>query len=134
MLNIGEAFGGVFRHPYVGAQTEGPKGFGKGIGRGLFGLYSHLFAGTQFLPSKHSFCTDHGLMRSNTALHAIPGYSLKGVEQAMSKLRLKPLHAEILLIRLRQANYEYTLATEAERAEVIENWKKLQRCTGQAAE
>jgi sterol 3beta-glucosyltransferase len=33
------------RHPYLGAKQEGPLGFGKGVGRGLGGLFFHSHAG-----------------------------------------------------------------------------------------
>jgi len=45
VFNIGEAFGGLVYHPYVGAKVEGPVGFAKGIPRGIGGFGCHLLAG-----------------------------------------------------------------------------------------
>ena len=45
MLGFGDALVGIARHPYLGAKQEGALGFGKGLGRGLGGLYFHSMAG-----------------------------------------------------------------------------------------
>ena len=45
VLGLSDALVGIVRHPYLGAKQEGAMGFGKGIGRGLAGLYLHLGAG-----------------------------------------------------------------------------------------
>jgi hypothetical protein len=45
VLGFGDALLGIVRHPYLGAKQEGPLGFGKGLGRGLGGLYFHSMAG-----------------------------------------------------------------------------------------
>jgi hypothetical protein len=45
VLGFGDALVGIARHPYLGAKQEGALGFGKGLGRGLGGLYFHSMAG-----------------------------------------------------------------------------------------
>jgi hypothetical protein len=45
VLGFGDALLGIVRHPYLGAKQEGALGFGKGLGRGLGGLYFHSMAG-----------------------------------------------------------------------------------------
>jgi hypothetical protein len=45
VLGSYEAFSSIVRHPYVGAKTEGPAGFFKGIGRGYWAFGNHLLAG-----------------------------------------------------------------------------------------
>ncbi|KAL6709290.1 hypothetical protein ACN47E_001697 [Coniothyrium glycines] len=103
VLGIGEALGGILRHPYVGAKVEGPIGFGKGIGRGLFAFLPHALA----------------------AIFALPGYTLKGIERELSKRRLTSLQAELYLIRLRQANRDLERATEQDIADIVARWKSL---------
>lgn len=46
VLGFYEAFAGVVRHPYIGAQTEGPIGAVKGVGRAFSGFGCHILAGT----------------------------------------------------------------------------------------
>jgi sterol 3beta-glucosyltransferase len=55
----------------------------------------------------------------------VPGYTLKGIERALSKHRLTTLQAEIYLIRLRQAVSDSERATKEEREGVVERWKAL---------
>jgi sterol 3beta-glucosyltransferase len=57
----------------------------------------------------------------------VPGYTLKGIERALSKHRLTTLQAELYLIRLRQAIHDRETATVEEKERVIERWKALQR-------
>jgi sterol 3beta-glucosyltransferase len=45
VFGLSDALLGIVRHPYLGARQEGALGFGKGIGRGLGGLYCHSMAG-----------------------------------------------------------------------------------------
>lgn len=48
VLGLGEGVGGIVRHPYVGAKTEGSLGAVKGVGRGLIGCLWHIFAGIRY--------------------------------------------------------------------------------------
>lgn len=45
-MGIYDAFSGLVYHPYIGAQQEGAKGFGKGLGRGAWAFPPHILAGT----------------------------------------------------------------------------------------
>jgi len=47
------------------------------------------------------------------------------VERGLSSHHLTALQAEILLIRLRQANHDYRHSTEEERAETVSRWKEI---------
>ncbi|KAF2854031.1 glycosyltransferase family 1 protein [Plenodomus tracheiphilus IPT5] len=103
-LNIYEAFSGLLHHPYTATQQEGFIGVPKGLGRGFYGFGCHILAG----------------------IFAIPGYSFKGIEAALSKHRTTSLQAELYLIRLRQAIYDLEQTTQGEREGVVETWKRLQ--------
>ncbi|KAF2626779.1 glycosyltransferase family 1 protein [Macroventuria anomochaeta] len=102
-LGFGDAFQGIVRHPYLGAKQEGLVGFGKGIGRGVGGFYFHSMA----------------------AIFGLPGYFLKGVEKELLRRHLTTLQAEIFLIQLRRSSLDFRQATEAEKVEVVEQWKEL---------
>ncbi|KAF1915267.1 hypothetical protein BDU57DRAFT_518153 [Ampelomyces quisqualis] len=104
VLGFYDAFSGLVKHPYLGAKIEGPLGFPKGIGRGCWGFGCHSMA----------------------AIWGVPGYTLKGIERALSKHRLTTLQAELYLIRLRQAVHDMEKATEKEKMEVVTRWKRLQ--------
>lgn len=63
------------------------------------------------------------------ALFGLPGYTFKGIEQALSKHRLTTLQAEIIFIRLRQAHEDFVNSTADTKAEIVVAWeKKLQQC------
>lgn len=125
VLGLYEGLSGLVMHPYLGAKLEGPLGFPKGVGRGVWGLGCHTMAG-QYLIS----CA-RGIFEADTsaAIWGVPGYTLKGIERALSKHRLTTLQAELYLIRLRQAAHDFERATAEERAEVVGRWKALQRPT-----
>jgi hypothetical protein len=59
------------------------------------------------------------------AIWGLPGYTLKGIERALSKHRLTTLQAELYLIRLRQAVRDMEKATEEEKMEVVHKWKRM---------
>ena len=59
------------------------------------------------------------------AIFGLPGYFLKGVERGLLARHLTTLQAEIFLIQLRRSSFAFRKATEAERVEVVEKWKKL---------
>jgi sterol 3beta-glucosyltransferase len=60
------------------------------------------------------------------AIWGIPGYTLKGIECALSKTSLAPLQTELYLIRLRQGAHDLQQATPEEKANVIANWNAMQ--------
>ncbi|KZM23991.1 transferase [Ascochyta rabiei] len=104
VLGFADALQGVVRHPYLGAKEEGPLGFGKGIGRSISGFYLHSMA----------------------AIFGVPGYFLKGVERGLLARHLTALQAELFLIQLRRSSLDFRRASEAEKVDVVEQWKKLQ--------
>ncbi|CBY00654.1 similar to glycosyltransferase family 28 N-terminal domain protein [Plenodomus lingam JN3] len=104
ILGFYEAFAGVLCHPYMAARQEGAIGVPKGLGRSLSSFSCHILAG----------------------VFAVPGYTLKGIEAALSKHSTTDLQAELYLIRLRQAIHDKSQTTQEERAEVVEKWKNLQ--------
>lgn len=105
VFGIGDAFEGIVRHPYIGAQKEGAVGFGKGVGRGVGAFGWHVLS----------------------AIFGLPGYTLKGIERELSKRRLTSLKAELCLIRLRQANYDFERVTEEEKGMILERWEGMLR-------
>jgi sterol 3beta-glucosyltransferase len=107
------------RHPYLGAKQEGSLGFGKGIGRGLGGLFFHSMAGKSTRKrSKHASLTI-------LAIFGLPGYFLKGVERGLLARHLTPLQAEIFLIQLRRSALEYRDAVDADKVELVAKWKDV---------
>lgn len=122
VFGLYEAFSGLVKHPYLGAKIEGPLGFPRGIGRGVFGFGCHTLAGKYTTPRALGISeADYSI-----AIWGLPGYTLKGIERALSKHRLTTLQAELYLIRLRQAVRDMEKATEEERMEVVARWEKLQ--------
>ncbi|XP_014559220.1 glycosyltransferase family 1 protein [Bipolaris victoriae FI3] len=104
-LGLYDAFTGLVKHPYLGTKLEGPLGLPKGIGRGIGGFACHASA----------------------AIWGLPGYTLKGIECALSKHRVTPLQTELYLIRLRQGARDLELASDEERGNVVARWKGMQR-------
>ncbi|KAJ6780273.1 hypothetical protein PWT90_10506 [Aphanocladium album] len=100
VLGFWDAFSGIVVLPYEGTRDEGVKGLGKGIWRGGKGFFCGLGA----------------------AIFGLPGYTLKGVERALSKRHLTKLKAEILLIRLRKSLMEFRDASAEEREAVVDKW------------
>lgn len=60
------------------------------------------------------------------AFWGLSGYTLKGIECALSKNSLTTLQAELYLIRLRQGGQDLIEATPEEREKVITAWNALQ--------
>lgn len=110
VLGFWEAFSGIVMEPYKGTKAEGAKGFGKGIWR----------AGKSFF------------FNTGAAIWGLPGYSLKGVEKALSKRQLTKLKAEIMLIRIRQSIIKFKESTPEQRDEVEKRWAQL--CRGKSFE
>ncbi|RAR07338.1 glycosyltransferase family 1 protein [Stemphylium lycopersici] len=97
VLGFGDALVGIARHPYLGAKQEGALGFGKGLGRGLGGLYFHSMA----------------------AIFGVPGYFLKGIERALLARHLTAVQAEIFFIQLRRSGVGFRGASDAEKADLV---------------
>jgi heme-degrading monooxygenase HmoA len=62
-----------------------------------------------------------------TAIFAVPGYALKGVEKELAKHRLTKLKSEVLLIRLRQGIEDFRTAAPEERAAVVTLWESRRK-------
>ncbi|KAH7018846.1 glycosyltransferase family 28 domain-containing protein [Ilyonectria destructans] len=104
VLGFWDAFSGVVVKPYEGAETDGAKGFGKGVLNGALGFVYNLGA----------------------SIFGLPGYTLKGIEKEFSKHHLTKLKAEIFLIRLRQGIEAFRHATLEEKEIVVKRWKCMQ--------
>ncbi|KAJ6280307.1 glycosyltransferase [Bipolaris maydis] len=104
-LGLYDAFTGLIKHPYLGTKLDGPLGLPKGIGRGIGGFVCHASA----------------------AIWGLPGYTLKGIECALSKHRITPLQTELYLVRLRQGARDLEQASQQERGNVVARWKGMQR-------
>ncbi|CRK36045.1 hypothetical protein BN1708_006903 [Verticillium longisporum] len=102
-LSVWDAFSGVVVLPYRGAKDGGAVGTLKGIYQGGRGFTYNLAS----------------------ALFALPGYSMKGIEKEYSRHHLTKLKAEIFLIRIRQGIEEFRESTQEERGEAVAQWKRL---------
>ncbi|KAG7148774.1 hypothetical protein HYQ46_002344 [Verticillium longisporum] len=102
-LSVWDAFSGVVVLPYRGAKEGGAIGTVKGIYQGGRGFTYNLAS----------------------ALFAVPGYSMKGIEKEYSRHHLTKMKAEIILIRIRQGIEEFRESTQEERDEAVAQWKRL---------
>jgi hypothetical protein len=106
-LGIGlfEGITGLVTQPYKGAKKEGAKGFMKGMGKGLAGIY--------IKPSAGAF--------------AIPGYAMKGVYKEIQKHFGASVNHYILAARTAQGYEEWQSTTLEQRKEVVHQYLALLR-------
>jgi len=83
---------------------SGAKGFGKGLLAGIGGIPFKI----------------------GSAVFALPGYSLKGVERQLGKRKDRPLRAKILQVRLQQGIAAFKHADEETKSKVLKRWMLLQ--------
>jgi hypothetical protein len=102
-FNLLDGVTGLVYHPYLGAQKEGPKGFAKGIGKGVGGL----------------------VFKTTAAVVGLPAYSLKGLEKQIEKRHERTLKAQILEVRLRQAMVAFERATQEEKDAILARWNEM---------
>ncbi|KAG4441096.1 hypothetical protein IFR05_003450 [Cadophora sp. M221] len=96
---------GLVTQPWKGAQKEGTSGFLKGIGRGVGGF----------------------LMKPGAALWGIPAYMMKGVYKEVQNMFGSNVQNYIVASRTAQGYEEWLQSSDAEKEDVIERWKLIQK-------
>lgn len=95
---------GLVTQPWEGAQSEGAKGFFKGMGKGMAGF----------------------LTKPTAAACGVLAYPMKGVHKEVQKLFGNNVQAYIAASRTPQGYEEWLQSSEAEREDVIARWKLIQ--------
>ncbi|KIW96931.1 uncharacterized protein Z519_02322 [Cladophialophora bantiana CBS 173.52] len=103
-INIAKAWAGVVYEPYKGARSDGWKGFGKGLGRGL----------------GHLIFRQRGLVIGHAAYGVRALYDL-----IKKKLDGDPTLSYILATRYIEGFEEVNKATVEEKLEVVRRWKEM---------
>ncbi|EED17988.1 conserved hypothetical protein [Talaromyces stipitatus ATCC 10500] len=101
-LNLYDAVTGLVIHPYRDTREYGVEGIGKGIGRGIGGLF----------------------FKSIAAAFGLPGYCLKGLEKQIEKRDDRDLRAQILQVRIIQGLAAYRRASEEDKQEILRRWNE----------
>ncbi|EXJ62211.1 hypothetical protein A1O7_02644 [Cladophialophora yegresii CBS 114405] len=96
---------GLFTQPWKGAQKEGTSGFFKGIGKGIGGLAT----------------------KPGAALFGVPSYLMKGFHKEVQKLYSSNVQNHIVASRTAQGYEEWLQSTGAEKQDVIDRWKLIQK-------
>lgn len=116
----------LFIQPYIGARDEGVSGAIKGFAKGIVGTPTKFFAGglshecsLQAIRISSANCLD-------TAASGTVGYSLKGVDAAISKALTSRNCRATVSARLAEGEREYLEASEETKKEIIKRW---QSCT-----
>ncbi|KAI9044678.1 putative UDP-glucose,sterol transferase [Aspergillus affinis] len=94
---------GLVTQPFNGAKKTGPRGFIKGIGKGMGGVVFKPVAG----------------------VWGLAGYPLDGMHKSLRKSLSKSKTKDILKSRIAQGMEEMCLASTEERAIVIRRWEEL---------
>lgn len=102
-LNMYDGITGLVTQPCRGAKKDGAAGFGKGVGKGAVGL----------------------VFKTLAAQFGLVGYTLKGIERQVKKRNSRDLKAKLIATRLRQGLMEYDMASEEEKACIMDRWNKL---------
>lgn len=110
---VGKEFGlgwydgitGLATQPWRGAQKEGAVGFVKGIGKGMAGFIAKPTAGA---------C-------------GVLGYTMKGVHKEVQKLFGTNAQSYIVASRTAQGYEEWLQSSDAEKQDVIDRWKLVQK-------
>ncbi|TVY80303.1 Sterol 3-beta-glucosyltransferase UGT80B1 [Lachnellula suecica] len=101
-INVGKAYAGVVKHPYQGAKAAGWRGFGKGLGKGIGGLF----------------------FRRGLVVHGAQ-VGLRGIYNAIRKRMGAGTLPFILAAHFSQGFEEAKIATEEERSDVLRRWYEL---------
>ncbi|KAL4893237.1 hypothetical protein BDV59DRAFT_28165 [Aspergillus ambiguus] len=96
---------GLVTQPARGYSETGPKGFVKGMGKGVGGIF----------------------LKPAGGLWGLAGYPLSGIHKSLRNSISKSKTKEILRSRLVQGVEEMCMATTEERAEIIRRWHQLQK-------
>lgn len=101
-INVGKAYAGVVSEPYKGARADGWRGFGKGLGKGFFGL----------LPRR-------GIVANGKA------YGIRALYLAIKKRIGSGTLSFILAAHFAQGFEDVKASTEEERSDVLKRWRVL---------
>ncbi len=101
-INVGKAYAGVVSEPYKGAKADGWRGFGKGLGKGFFGL----------LPRR-------GIVANGKA------YGIRALYLAIKKRIGSGTLSFILAAHFAQGFEDVKASTEEERSDVLRRWRVL---------
>lgn len=104
-FGVYDGFTGLVTQPWNGARKEGVTGFLKGFGKGIGGLAA----------------------KPGGAFIGVVGYTLKGVHKEVQKLIGSNVHDYIVGSRAVQGHQDWLQSSEAEREDVIERWKLIQK-------
>ena len=100
-----DGLGGLVTQPWKGAREEGVGGFFKGVGKGVGGFGSKLGAA----------CT------------GILSHTMQGVSKEVQKLFTSDMQNYILASRAAQGYEEWLKSDEAEREDIIAQWKIMRK-------
>jgi UDP:flavonoid glycosyltransferase YjiC (YdhE family) len=100
-----DGLGGLVTQPWKGAREEGVGGFFKGVGKGVGGFGSKLGAA----------CT------------GILSHTMQGVSKEVQKLFTSDVQNYILASRAAQGYEEWLESSEAEREDIIAQWKIMRK-------
>ena len=101
-INVGKAYAGVMSEPYKGAKEDGWRGFGKGLGLGLIGLFP----------------------RRGIVVHG-KAYGIRALYLAIKKRIGSGTLSFILATHFAQGFQDVKASTEEERSEVLKQWRVL---------
>ncbi|KAJ5776787.1 UDP-Glycosyltransferase/glycogen phosphorylase [Penicillium odoratum] len=96
---------GLVTQPWKGARKGGASGFAKGIGKGIGGF----------------------IAKPSAALFGILGHTMQGVNKEVQKLFGSDVHSYIIASRAAQGYEEWLRGSEAEKQDVINQWKLIQK-------
>lgn len=110
---IGREFGlgwydgitGLVTQPWRGAQQNGATGFVKGVGKGIGGFVA----------------------KPTAAMVGVLGHSMQGVNKEMQKLFSNDVQSHIAASRAAQGYEEWLKSSDADKQNVIDRWKVVQR-------
>jgi hypothetical protein len=96
---------GLFTQPYKGAQKEGASGLIKGIGKGVGGF----------------------IVKPGAAMFGVVAHSMKGVHKEIQLMYGSNFQNYIVASRVAQGYEEWLLGSDAEKEDVIVQWKLIQK-------
>lgn len=102
-INIGKAYAGVVTHPYKGAKADGWRGFGKGLGKGLTGIF----------------------IRRRGIVIGGKQYGIRALYSAIKERMGAGTLSFILAAHFAEGFEEAKAATEEERQDVLRRWHML---------
>lgn len=112
--------------PIIGAREEGPLGAAKGLGKGFMGAVFKPFAGMSsdfHMPLLfYVVASGFGLI-CFVGMSGLAGYSMKGVDVAITKSAVERIFKPITAARMAQGELEYRKASEDEKKDIIKRWK-----------